>query len=42
MAAEMGLVRASRAGVAGLEFALLSPTLLVLFLGTIDLSGALL
>ena len=30
------------AGVAGLEFALISPVLLTLFLGTIDLSGALL
>lgn len=38
----MAAFRKSRAGVAGLEFALLSPVLLVLFLGTIDLSGALL
>ncbi len=34
--------RNGRAGVAGLEFALVSPVLLVLFLGTIDLSDALL
>jgi Flp pilus assembly protein TadG len=33
--------RHRRGGVAGLEFALLSPVLLTLFLGTIDLSGAL-
>lgn len=34
--------RNSRAGVAGLEFALLSPLLLILFVGTVDLSAALL
>ncbi|WP_428486955.1 TadE/TadG family type IV pilus assembly protein [Rhodopila sp.] len=34
-------IRRTRGGVAGLEFALLSPILLVLLLGTIDLSGAL-
>ena len=33
--------RHRQGGVAGLEFALLSPVLLTLFLGTIDLSGAL-
>lgn len=38
----MTVSRNSRAGVAGLEFALLSPILLVLFVGTIDLSDALL
>ena len=38
----MALFKQSRAGVAGLEFALLAPVLLLLFLGTIDLSGALL
>jgi Flp pilus assembly protein TadG len=38
----MADARQSRAGIAGLEFALLSPVLLTLFLGTIDLSGALL
>ena len=32
----------ARAGVAGLEFALISPVLLTLFLGTIDISNALL
>src|ERR1700722_9841369 len=42
MAAEMTARRRSRAAMAGLEFALLSPILLALFLGTIDLSGALL
>lgn len=34
--------RSARAGVAGLEFALVSPILVVLFLGTIDISNALL
>lgn len=34
--------RNSRAGVAGLEFALVSPVLIALLLGTIDLSAALL
>ena len=42
MGAEVAVARNSRAGVAGLEFALVSPILLVLFLGTIDLSDALL
>ena len=42
MAAEMASARRSRGGNAGLEFALLSPVLLTLFLGTIDLSNALL
>ena len=32
----------ARAGVAGVEFALLAPVLIVLFIGTIDLSNALL
>ena len=40
MGAEVTVARNSRAGVAGLEFALLSPILLLLFLGTIDLSNA--
>jgi Flp pilus assembly protein TadG len=34
--------RPIRGGVAGVEFALLAPVLLTMFLGTIDLSGALL
>ena len=34
--------RCNRGGVAGLEFALISPVLLVLFVGTIDISNALL
>ncbi len=34
--------RPNRGGIAGLEFALLSPMLLTLFLGAIDLSGVLL
>ena len=42
MAAETSGRRNRRAGVAGLEFALLSPLLLALFLGTIDISNALL
>jgi len=42
MAAEMTATRHACAGVAGLEFALLSPVLLILFLGNIDLPGALL
>jgi Flp pilus assembly protein TadG len=38
----MPAIRQPRAGIAGLEFALLAPVLLTLFLGTIDISGALL
>jgi Flp pilus assembly protein TadG len=42
MRAEMTTPFKARAGVAGLEFALISPVLLTLFLGTIDISNALL
>ena len=42
MGAEVTVARNSRTGVAGLEFALVSPVLLIFFLGTIDLSDALL
>jgi Flp pilus assembly protein TadG len=42
MGAEMTTPLKARAGVAGLEFALISPVLLTLFLGTIDISNALL
>jgi Flp pilus assembly protein TadG len=38
----MTAFRNARAGIAGLEFALISPILLTLFLGTIDVSNALL
>lgn len=42
MGAEMTTPFKARAGVAGLEFALISPVLLTLFLGIIDISDALL
>ena len=38
----MTILYKARAGIAGLEFALISPVLLTLFLGTIDISSALL
>lgn len=42
MGAKVAASGKTRAGVAGLEFALIAPVLLTLFLGTIDISGALL